>query len=470
MVTKGQVGGIAKALQPRKATQAEMEAGTSSSPLTMTPLGVSQAITALGGAGGRVTSWKTVGTDASDDYATVSAALDDGEYSIIVTGSITESVGVAALPDEDVRIEFESPDITWTFAAGIQILAASYTKGFQVFLNGATITWGNSTSISPIDLSASTGYVGFYGGGNITNTSTAATTPVVESTHSQVFIGRYHVTAANVQNGGIRCSSRSFYADSIKVTGGGSSCYDALVVNSTNDSSIGNIEVSGTFSTSSSQYPFQLSYNVVVGSVYANLGSSGTDILLSSPVKSYKQNNTNAAVLSATAQVDLSYQSNGSATVEYSGIYQDRRQFKSVDSSGTLIWSLGLGKAVFKKTSTTDATKTELFLDASSLQLLLWTDDIASISARLISVRDNQDYATFFVPTFTASNDGGTMTVTAPGTIAGLTPDDSIGTGSTLTVDIEADNTNNAPSFYVTANASENWDHRLVVTINRLNN
>ena len=140
--------------------------------------------------------------------------------------------------------------------------------------------------------------------------------------------------------------------------------------------------------------------------------------------------------------------------------------------NGSDRWMNNDGRIDFKATSTTDATKTQLFIDASALQFLLASNDVAHCGLKVTCVRDNQNYAVFYVPIFTARNDGGTTTVSAPGTLTDLTPDDdgSSGTGGTLRLDIEADDTNDAPAIYITANASENWDHTAELTALVLNN
>jgi len=145
-------------------------------------------------------------------------------------------------------------------------------------------------------------------------------------------------------------------------------------------------------------------------------------------------------------------------------------RFKGCRNSSDETWMNNDGRIEFKATSTTDATKTQLFIDASALQFLLASNDVAHCGLKVTCVRDNQDDATFFIPTFNAKNDGGTTTVSAPGTLAALTPDDSHGTGSTLTVDVEADDTNDAPAIYITANASENWDTVAILTYSVVNN
>lgn len=140
------------------------------------------------------------------------------------------------------------------------------------------------------------------------------------------------------------------------------------------------------------------------------------------------------------------------------------------NASGETWMNNDKGIIEFKPTSTTDATKTQLFIDASSLQFLLNSNDVAQCSLKVTSVRDNQNEAVFYVPVFVAKNDGGTTTVSAPGTLASLTPDKSSGTGVDLRLDIEADDTNDAPAPYITANASENWDHKAELTALVLNN
>ncbi len=139
------------------------------------------------------------------------------------------------------------------------------------------------------------------------------------------------------------------------------------------------------------------------------------------------------------------------------------------DGSGER-WMNNDGRIEFKPTSTTDATKTQLYIDASSLQFELNSNDVLHGTLKVTCVRDNQNEAVFYVPVFTAKNDGGTTTVSAPGTLSALTPDDSSGTGSTLTLDVEADDTNDAPAFYITCNASENWNTVAELTFTVVNN
>jgi len=58
--------------------------------------------------------------------------------------------------------------------------------------------------------------------------------------------------------------------------------------------------------------------------------------------------------------------------------------------------------------------------------------------------------------------------ITAATTAAAL--DHSVGTGSTLRLDISADNTNNALKLEITANAGENWDHKAILIYSRVTN
>jgi len=418
---------------------------------------------AAASAGGRVTSWKTVGGDASDDYATISAALSDTEYSLIVTSSITESVGVAALADVDVNVIFESPSFTWTFNDGIQIISASYESRFNVFLNGATITWGNTTSVSPFDFSGNQNTFNLFGGGFLTNTSTVATTPLVEYVCSQGYYGKYDITAANVATGGIY-GTRYFYAEHLKFTGGGTSCYWALNVIAPDTCSIGVLEFTGAFSQSSSSPCYALNNRCPVDYIYFNMSDGTEPIEIWGEVGVIRQQNTNTLNFNAGANVRQGYQASGSAAVNIDAIYDRNISYKDTTSTGALNWAISPTKYIYEVLSTTDATQTEI--DVHDGQRLApasnWT---AHCDIKVLSMRDNQDWAVFQMLNVVIANDGGVYTITNGAT--GGTPDQSKGTGSTLTLDVDA---SSGLRIRITANASENWDHKAEVNFVIQNN
>ena len=138
------------------------------------------------------------------------------------------------------------------------------------------------------------------------------------------------------------------------------------------------------------------------------------------------------------------------------------------DGTGGGFWGNNDGRIQYKKTSTTGNVKTELFIDASALRLTVASDQSYLCNLRLISQRDQQDYAVFQWLGAVIHNDNGTTTIGNGATAT--TPDTSLNTGSSLTLDIEADNTNDALAVFVTANAAENWSHKLTVDLVEITN
>ena len=213
---------LATGLVAVAASQAEAEAGTEVALRSFSPVRVGQAIAALA-AGGRVTSWKTVGGDASDDYATVVTAIAAGEYSLILTSSVTETTG-ASIPNADINVIFESPSFTWTFNSNIRLVNASYTSAFRVYLNGGTIAWSPSTgSFQPFGMSNAAGIFEIYGGGTLANTATVNISAIAHANLNQGYFGHYKILAPNYQSGGITASTR-LSADSLELVGGGPGC------------------------------------------------------------------------------------------------------------------------------------------------------------------------------------------------------------------------------------------------------
>ncbi len=119
------------------------------------------------------------------------------------------------------------------------------------------------------------------------------------------------------------------------------------------------------------------------------------------------------------------------------------------------------GIVKFKPTSTTDATKTQLFVDASSVRYAIASGETRQLQVRVTSTRDNGDVASFYSPFSIIKNVSGTTSMV--GAVTGGGPDLSDGTGGTLLLDISADNVNDDLKLEITANAAENWTHAVTV-------
>lgn len=111
--------------------------------------------------------------------------------------------------------------------------------------------------------------------------------------------------------------------------------------------------------------------------------------------------------------------------------------------------------------STSDATKTELFANASSARITIAQTEYLSGRLTVFGRRSNGDYARWTFEDVTASRIGsGNVTVDVGGgggSATGISPDQHTGTGSTCLVDVDADTTNQALRVQVTGNASEDW-------------
>ena len=178
-----------------------------------------------------------------------------------MTSSVTETVA-GAPASGNYTIIVEDPDFTLTFGAGIRWTQATFNGTFKVFLNGATIAWANATaSESPFNFTGGDPIVEFHGGGTFTNTSTNEYTTLCLSSIGQHYFGHYVVNLPNEQNAGIYATSgsHSFYLESAEFIGGGTSCYNALIVGGTGRISIGILEFSGgssSWNTGVNKWPF----------------------------------------------------------------------------------------------------------------------------------------------------------------------------------------------------------------------
>lgn len=413
--------------------------------------------------GGRVTSWKTVGGDASDDYTNVSNAIDDGEYSLIVTSSISEGAGTT-LPNVDINVIFESPSFTWTFSNSIGFDNGFYTKTFNVFLNGATITWGpSSQNFPPFNMNNASGTVNVYGGGDLTNTATANNNAFAHANLSQGYFGHYVVTLANTQTGGIRSSTR-LTAESLHLIGGGSSCAYGFNNGSTDvyTQRIGSLRLSGSFSTSLS--PLALSTSTTVDHLTANLTSTTTPITLGGVIKRYlgDASNTNPITISAGADVDFRLD-----TVPTGTAFTFPTDLSDVRFQSALL-SVTPERVEYKTTSVTTATTTELFIDGSALQYDLASNDGLVFDIRVTGQRDNQEQVIFTAIGLMAINNGGTTSL--EGAITSGAPDKTTQTGTAITLNVSADDTNDSVKITV-GHPAENWDFKAILyNIKKINN
>ena len=420
-----------------------------------------------GGGGGRTTSYVTAGSGAGDDYTTPLAAIDAMPLGgvIVVTSDVTEASDVA-LPVQNFRIIFER-DFTWTFNNNVQLTKASYNlKNFEVWLNGANIAYANDTQGIPLNITGS-GSVKFYGGGSVANTSTlGANTQLIGSAIEKYFFGHYVFTLPNANACGISTTTYGTYIESMEFIGGGSSCYHGLQVLGTVGSNyIGNLEFSGTWSTSNAQVPWRIDDTSTGKVEYIQFTSgSASDIEHRARCDNLS---LNAVAKELTLYADTRIYS-GSMGASNTFVFPSPLGglvFKDVDGAG---FEIEPHRISYKETATTGNVKTELFIDASALRLAVAIDQSYLCNLRLISQRDQQDYAVFQWLGAVIHNDNGTTTIGNGATAT--TPDTSLNTGSSLTLDIEADNTNDALAVFVTANAAENWSHKLTVDLVEITN
>lgn len=434
------------------ASQAEAEAGTDNVK-GMTPLRSAQAIAALesGGGGGRVTSWKTVGTDGSDDYATISAALDDGEYSLIMTSSVTETVGTTP-PNTNINVIVESPTFAWTFASNVGFDGASYTSAFRLFLNGGTIAWASTSSnFSPFNMTNSGGTFEIYGGGKWNNTSTITLNAIAHANLRQGYFGHHVINLPNVTSCGIRSSTR-LTADSIELIGGGSACAYAINNGSTDffAQRIGSLEVTGSWSTSLS--PLALSKTTTVTKLVTNLTSTTTPITLGGTITRYLPDASNTNPISISDGADVNARLNA---IPDTTVFTFPATLSGVRFLSTR-FSIEPDRIVYKKKSTTASTKVELFIDNNALQFDLASNDMVRFDLTVTGFRDNQEFVTFTALGLVIKNDGGTTTLDGAITSGGNDKNDQTGTLALL--DVSADDTNDSLKVEITPGNTENWD------------
>lgn len=416
-----------------------------------------------GGGGGRVTSWKTVGGDASDDYATVSAAIDDGQYSLIQTSSVTETAGTTP-PNVDINLIIESPSFALTFAANVGFDGGSYTSAFRIYLNGATIAWASTSSnFSPFNMTNAAGLFEVYGGGTLTNTSTITLNAIAHANLRQGYFGHYVINLPNVTSCGIRSSTR-LAADSITLVGGGSSCAYGINNGSTDffAQHIGSLELSGSWSTSLS--PLALSTSTTIDHLTTNLTTTTTPITLGGVIYRWLSDasNTNPITISAGADVDGRLDDIPAGTVftfpaDLSDVSFQSKRFSITPS-----------RVEYESKSVTTATTTELFIDGSALQFDLASDDGVRFDVEVTGQRDNQEQVTFTALGLMAINNGGTTSML--GAITSGAADRTSQTGTAITLNVSADDTNDSVKITV-GHPAENWDFKAVLSnIIKINN
>jgi len=420
-----------------------------------------------GGGSAAVTSFVTVGS-GSEDYASIAAAIAASKYNIRLTSSITEAASTA-MPNQPIRIVFDGPSITLTMAANTQWTSASYSVVFQVHLNGGTIKRDSDSSANLylFDFTEVLGRVDFYGGGTYrtlgsTSTSNALCNPLVGSR----MFGSYDIRASNSGSvgAGINCAAE-FYAESLNIIGGGSSSKNGLVLTGSVAQRINKLVSSGTWNTASSS----MAINITTGSE-CSIGTlevtslAGTEYRLGCVVENY-QDDTALTRTVVTADTRIL---SGSITANQNWTFPSSLDGVVIKDVALIGFEIEPHRISYKEKATTGNTKTELFIDASALRLAVASDQSYLCNLRLISQRDQQDIAVFQFLGATIHNDGGTTTI-LNGT-ASSSPDASVGTGSTLTLHIEADNTNDALAVFVTANAGQNWSHKLTVDLVEITN
>ena len=138
------------------------------------------------------------------------------------------------------------------------------------------------------------------------------------------------------------------------------------------------------------------------------------------------------------------------------------------DGTGGGWWGNNDGRIEYKTTSVTTATTTELFIDATALQFVLASDDGVRFDIEVTGQRDNQEQVSFTALGLMAINNGGTTTL--DGAITSGSADRSTQTGTAITLNASADDTNDSIKITV-AHPAENWDFKAVLSnIIKINN
>jgi hypothetical protein len=445
---------LATGLVAVAASQAEAEAGTEVALRSYSPLRVGQAIAALA-AGGHNKDFVTVGS-GTEDYANIAAAIAAGEYNIRLTSSITETTSV--IPNASINVWFDGPEIGLTFSVNQQWTSGGYTQNFNVYLNGGYINRSQSSGGAEylFDFTGTTtAKVNFYGGGLLqdngsTLAGSALCNPVV---HTKMF-GHYKLTCSNLDDAKIECTS-SFYADSLNFVGGGPACESVLKLSGACFGKIGLLEFSGTYSTNSADRALIASMTngetfkigVLESSTASNIGYK-----VGCEIGSYLSTNrielTSASRILSGVGAPSSYEAFPSPL--------GAMVFKGVVNAG---FSIEPGRIEYKTISTTDATQTELTIVGTN-RFTLASDQTALVNIRVLAQRDNQDWASFLWLNCVIANDGGVYAITN-GT-ASTTPDQSKGTGSTLTLALDA---SSGLRIRGTAQAAQNWDWKTIIDI-----
>ena len=400
-----------------------------------------------GGGGGAVTSFKTVGSGL-EDYATVQAGITAGFYNLRITSSITETVSIAAFPNQDVTIEVDGSGITWTFGLNVSFSSASYLKTFTLNLNGGTVAWGNSsTGTHPLELGGGVlqGVVAVYGGGRLLNTSTANTTHFIKNVN-QTLSGHYEIYPPNQIDGGLGSVAK---LESAHFIGGGAFCSNAIALSGENPSRVETLRFSGIWDTFGQPWEF-FGHDIHVGEIDIKLTSSAFSVVIPPLLNLEILNADFTSRLIGLTDGGKVYGGKVDAACTYAipAFGENNTIWRDVVGSG---FNIEPGRISYKTISTTDSTQTELTIVGTN-RFTLADDTTAIVNIKILAQRDNQDWASFQWLGAIIANDGGAYTATNVTASAG--PDHSKGTGSSPVIALDAFS---GLRIQVTGNAAENW-------------
>lgn len=420
--------------------------------------------------GGAFTNYVTVGADASCDYATFQLAFAGGERLIRLTSSVTETIA-GAPPSGNYHIIVEDPDYTLTFNAGIIWTQAAAIE-MDFYLNGATIGYTSGAIQVLFDFTVGLGgaVVRFHGGGHFNNSaSTHANNDLVYFNASQQYHGHYKFTLPNQGGCGISFSSGTgaFILDSAEFVGGGSSCHDACSVSVAGPGGIiGQLEFSGTWSTTNNDRPFA----ITTPATRSPLTVEVIDMSTASACELSLDCIIQSLTVSASSNIDISSGCRLYGGIVAAGVtwaYNTSAVKDMVIKGVENAFEIEPHRIKYQETSTTDATKTELFIDATALQFDMYSNDGIQCNIMVKAQRDDQSVACFQVLNVLGINNGGTTS--GVNGVASGTVDQSTSTGSTLLLDVEFDDTDDAITIYGTGNAAENWTWSVEVKLIRQN-
>lgn len=451
-----------------------------------------------GGGAAAVTDFVTVGS-GSEDFSGLGAAWAAGNSNVRVTSSYTESATVT-IPNRDLRVVFDGAGITLTFAPGVTIASTTFTSTLRMFINGGTIVYATNSGFTyPFDLSvASHPTVEFYGGGIFTSNSTPTQgTQIVNPYAHQKYFGTYTFNLPSKRKCGIKADSE-LYIEEMNFVGGGGLCYLAFISLGTTTPPrlftqyVRKIEFSGTWNTSGGSFTMEAydpngitgPYDCLEIETLLISTTSSVKIRLGCIVNRLIHTTNNAISITAIEPIEIRNGEVSSSDIwDFTGNFISRKTRircllrRAGSDPGDAGFYLEDGKWIAQKTTTTDATQTELFFDPSATlrfgirRYQGALIDVIVYCQRKIPVQGSSppgDQAVFRLQNLLLSHDGTTATLV--GGNASLAPVVSTGTGSTVRLSVTVDNPNKALALKITGNAAEDWDTRASITFLELTN